>query len=197
MKTLNHEIFDIFLNYWRRCPLSLTEHCDYRYQLEGMLRYRLVYGIKHERIQQHLLNEGDSLTLQRALDIAHSMESAIHPSSSMMRWAYWSNPKKVEEVQKIALKQNLKCYCCNRRRKGYDYPFKSKECYICRKKGYIAKVCRSKSVRNNRETNLEEEIEKQDLDEDWETSKSSAELMQLSIQWKSLWKSMQGHQLVL
>ena len=50
-----------------------------------MLRYRLVYGIKHERIQQHLLNEGDSLTLQRALDIAHSMESAIHPSSSMMR----------------------------------------------------------------------------------------------------------------
>ena len=63
----------------RRCPLSLTEHCDYRYQIEGMLRDRFVYGIKHERIQQHLLREGDSLT--RARDIAHSIESAIHPSS--------------------------------------------------------------------------------------------------------------------
>ena len=63
----------------RRCPLSLTEHCDYRYQLEDILRDRFVYEIKHERIQQHLLREGDSLT--RARDIAHSIESAIHPSS--------------------------------------------------------------------------------------------------------------------
>ena len=63
----------------RRCPLSLTEHCDYRYQLEDILRDRYVYEIKHERIQQHLLREGDSLT--RARDIAHSIESAIHPSS--------------------------------------------------------------------------------------------------------------------
>lgn len=63
----------------RRCPLSLTEHCHYRYQLEDMLRDRFVYEIKHERIQQHLLREGDSLT--RARDIAHSIESAIHPSS--------------------------------------------------------------------------------------------------------------------
>ena len=56
----------------RRCPLSLTEHCDYRYQLEDMLRDRFVYVIKHERIQQHLLREGDSL--KRARDIAHSVE---------------------------------------------------------------------------------------------------------------------------
>ena len=61
----------------------LTEHCDYGDQLENMLRDRLVCGIKHERIQQRLLSEGDSLTLQRALDIAHSMESAIHQASLM------------------------------------------------------------------------------------------------------------------
>ena len=34
----------------------LTEHC--RDQLEEMLRNRLVCGIKHECIQQHLLSEG-------------------------------------------------------------------------------------------------------------------------------------------
>ena len=63
----------------RRCPLSLTEHCDYRYQIEGMLRDRFVYGIKHERIQQHLLREGDSLT--RAHNKVHSIESVIRLSS--------------------------------------------------------------------------------------------------------------------
>ena len=41
----------------------LTKHCDYKDQLEDMLRDRLVCRIKHERIQQHLLSKGDSLTL--------------------------------------------------------------------------------------------------------------------------------------
>ena len=40
---------------------------------------RFVYEIKHECIQQYLLREGDTLT--RARDRAHSIESAIHPSS--------------------------------------------------------------------------------------------------------------------
>ena len=75
-----------------------------------MLRDRLVCGIKHECIQQCLLSKGDSLTLQLAMDIAHSMESAIH-QASMMRSAYSSNPEKFEEVRKInASNQNLKCY---------------------------------------------------------------------------------------
>ena len=65
-----------------------------------MLRDRLVHGIKHERIQQHLLSKGDSLTLQQALNIAHTMESSIY-HVSMMRSVYSSNPEKFEEVCKI------------------------------------------------------------------------------------------------
>ena len=45
-----------------------------------------------------------------------------------------------------------------------DCPFKSKECYVCKKKVHIVKVCRSKSFRNNKETNLVEEEEKEDSD---------------------------------
>ena len=41
----------------------LTEYCDYGTNLEHMLRDRMVCGIQHERIQQRLLNEGDSLAL--------------------------------------------------------------------------------------------------------------------------------------
>ena len=65
----------------KRCPLSLTEHCDYSDQIEDMLRYWLVCEIKHERTQQHLLSDADSLILQWTFKIAHSTESAIHPLS--------------------------------------------------------------------------------------------------------------------
>ena len=144
----------------------LTENCDYKEQLEDMLRDRLVCGIKHEHIKQRLLSEADSLTLQRALDIAHSVESTIH-QASMLRSAYSSNPEMFEEVRKMnASNQNLKCYRCNGRHKANDCQFKSKECYVCKKKGHIAKVCRSKSFRSHREANLVEEEEKEDLDAD-------------------------------
>ena len=78
-----------------------------------MLRCWLVCGIKHEHIKQRLLSEVDSPTLQQALDIADSMESAIH-QASMMRSAYSRNPEKFEGVLKInASNPSQKCYRCN------------------------------------------------------------------------------------
>ena len=113
-----------------------------------MLRDRLVCGTKHEHMQQRLLSVGDLLTLQRTLDIMHSMELAIH-QASMMGSAYSSNPETFVEVYKInASNRNLKCCRCNGRHKANGCPFKSKECYVCRKKGHIANVCQSKTFRN-------------------------------------------------
>ena len=43
---------------------NLTEHCKYDEQLKGMLRYRLIYGIKHELTLMRLLSQCSSLTLQ-------------------------------------------------------------------------------------------------------------------------------------
>ena len=98
--------------------------------------------MKHECIQQRLLSESDSLTLQRALDITHSIESAVHQAS--MRSTYSSNPEKFGEVCMInASNPNLKCYRCDGRHKANDCPFKSKDCYVCKKEIHIAKVCRS------------------------------------------------------
>lgn len=65
-----------------------------------MLGDRLVCGIKPEDIQQRLLSKGVSLTLQRALDIAHSIKSAID-QASMMRSAHSRNPGKFDESCKI------------------------------------------------------------------------------------------------
>ena len=55
----------------------LLQHCEYGDSLEEMLDDRLVCGVNHNRTQQWLLSEGASLTLQKALDMALSLESAI------------------------------------------------------------------------------------------------------------------------
>ena len=60
---------------------KLIEHCGYREVLNGMLRDWLVCGINDERTQQRLLSEGSSLTLEKALDISLSLESAIVQAS--------------------------------------------------------------------------------------------------------------------
>ena len=41
---------------------QLTEHCNSGTTLQEMLRYILVRGIRHDRIQQALLSEGEGLT---------------------------------------------------------------------------------------------------------------------------------------
>ena len=38
---------------------------------------QLICGLKHEHIQQPLLSEGDTLTLEKEVGIAQAMESAI------------------------------------------------------------------------------------------------------------------------
>ena len=57
--------------------------CEYGDSLESMLRDRLVCGVNHDRTQQRLLSEGANLTLQKAMDISLSLESAIRQSAIM------------------------------------------------------------------------------------------------------------------
>ena len=42
-----------------------------------MLQEQSVCGLKHEHLQQHLVSEGDTLTLDKTTDIAQAMDSAI------------------------------------------------------------------------------------------------------------------------
>jgi hypothetical protein len=54
---------------------KLSEHCNYGDKLGEQIRDWLVCGVRNEKIQQRLLSEGQ-LTLEHALEIATSMESA-------------------------------------------------------------------------------------------------------------------------
>ena len=54
---------------------SLSEHCDFRDQLEGMIRDRLVCGVNDERIQCRLLAES-RLDFTKELELATAMQIA-------------------------------------------------------------------------------------------------------------------------
>ena len=61
----------------------LSQYCEHGDSVESMLRDRLVCGVNHDRTQQRLLSEGANLTLQKAMDISLSLESAIRQSAIM------------------------------------------------------------------------------------------------------------------
>ena len=61
---------------------KLTEQCDFKEHLNEALRDRLVCGLRSEAIQRKLLIE-ENLTLQRAYEIAHSMETANRQASEL------------------------------------------------------------------------------------------------------------------
>ena len=117
---------------------KLTEHCDFRDNLEEALRDRLVCGIVSIPIQKRLLAEKD-LTLQKTMEIAQGMEAAMKQSSELRAP---SGP--VSASQDIQFTTTGKaCYRCGS--KGHpqeECHFKTQKCNNCNKKGHIAKVCR-------------------------------------------------------
>ena len=121
----------------------LTEHCEYGTSLNDMLRDRLVCGIKHDRIQQRLLSEGAELTLERALQIAQSMESAIKQSTVIQNYQHCT-----EGVHKVSTQERSykECFRCGGRHAADCCNFKNKECFFCRNTGDTAHKCRKKAI---------------------------------------------------
>ena len=91
----------------------LTEHCNYGATLPDMLRDRLVCGVVHERIQQKLLSEGEGVTLDKATNIALSMESAIAQASEIQ-----NVQQRTDNVNKLSSN-------------GGEKTLKPQECYRC------------------------------------------------------------------
>ena len=104
-----------------------------------MLRDRLMCGINDGKIWQRLLAEKE-LTLKRAWEIIQAMESADKYADDLQQDVH---VKSVNAIQ--SQKTDKFCYRCGGKHQATACPFKEAECYACRKKGHIAKVCRSKS----------------------------------------------------
>lgn len=138
---------------------AIAEFCNYGDKLDEMLRDRLVCGVNDDRIQCSLLKRSE-LTLEKALEIAISSETASHNATDLKKASQQSSPStsaNVEGVVKSIPKgkrtrkstaKSTTCYRCGgRNHDSKDCWFKDSICRSCGKKGHIEKVCRSKKIK--------------------------------------------------
>ena len=141
----------------------LAEFCNFGTTLEKMLRDRIVYGVNCEGIQRKLLAERE-LTYEWDLAISQGSEEADRnlremriskskPTPSVVikqepvnqLSASSTTPKKRNSGGKSQATPTNACYQCDGTgHRADDCRFKEVKCNHCRKKGHIAKACRSR-----------------------------------------------------
>ena len=133
---------------------KLSEHCSFGEGLQDMLRDRLVCGCKDHRLQCKLLAETD-LTFEKAFKIAKAAETAekeardLHdtPAAQPVHVIKGTlSNKHAQRAQTLPQGKSVLpiCYRCGAKHKATECRFKEAECNFCKKKGHIAKVCRSR-----------------------------------------------------
>ena len=136
---------------------KLSEYCEFQDTLEDMLRDRLVCGCRDQRLQCRLLAEAD-LTFTKAFKIAKAMETAeketkdlheipaaaVHATGGSMANNKRSSRKPPTQQQQPRRANSTDCYRCGGKHKASECKFRDAECNFCKKKGHIAKVCRSR-----------------------------------------------------
>ena len=118
----SHESISVFVAELKK----LSEHCNSGDNLDQMLRDRLVCGVADERWQKRLLAE-EKLTFDSALKIVLAHSSGKAPGSA------------------------TSCYRCGGCHLSNTCRFKDTECHHCKKKGHIARVCRSRHRQSQRQ----------------------------------------------
>ena len=121
----------------RKCMIRCKFQAD---RVDEILCDQLVCGLRHETTQKHLLSV-DNLTLDKAVQLAQSMEAADMLSKSLKDSGSASAP-----VNQVPSGKRRKCYRCGKTGHGEKtYRYREAECHHCHKKGHIASVCRSKA----------------------------------------------------
>ena len=138
----------------------MTEYCEFRDHLQQALRDRFVSGIKSAAIQRKLLSQ-EGLYLAKALSIAQGMEAAEAQLGQLRQVTGFSSQSSEEkEVHAVTTAgkrkgshekgQRKPCYRCGGTGHGPDKCFhKDKQCLKCKKKGHIARACKSTSSKES------------------------------------------------
>ena len=120
-----------------------------------MLRDRLVCGIENSHIQRRLLAE-PNLTLDKAVEISLAMESADRNAKDLQKTPLPAvntispmvKPRAPPSVTPHT--RAVECYRCGGPHFATECLHKDSECKNCKKKGHLARVCRSKKAKTNR-----------------------------------------------
>ena len=141
---------------------QLAEHCDYGDSLNDMLRDKLVCDVNHKAIQQNLMAQNPAeLTFAKAIELAQRIEIAEKDARRVTRGNSSSpnaDTSKQQEVHKMhsyrrrnkiyelhGQRPPVSCHRCGGPHLAPACKFKEDMCYACKKRGHIARVCRSKT----------------------------------------------------
>lgn len=128
--------------------------CEFDTFLDRALRDKFVCGLSNKKIQDRLLGEKE-LSFQKACEIALAQEIVQAESQELQ-----SNVNAIQAKQKLKYTKrnqfsndknkgnsngvNIKpCYRCGRTHDVKTCPARNWECFSCKKKGHISKVCKS------------------------------------------------------
>ena len=128
----------------------LTIRCNFGDFLPQALRDKFVCGVRNNAIQKRLLTAEDTLTVDKALEMAQGMETADHDMKTMKNNS--SATPTVLHVPAAAKSNGARkaCYRCGRNNHHEkECRFKDAKCHKCGKQGHIATVCRS-SAQNSK-----------------------------------------------
>ena len=144
---------------------ALASGCNFGALSDEMIRDQLIEKTNCQRIRERLLMESDDLTLQKAMQIACQVESAMQESHLMKENPLQFNVKKQENsvqhvdnrkvykkktnhIQKMSKIQDKHCSRCGSKQHNSSYsdcPAKGHVCYACGKANHFQKACKSKN----------------------------------------------------
>ena len=87
-------------------------------------------------MQQRLLSEGASLSLEKAIDISLSLESAIKQAAVIQSECKPPSEAVSKIEQKISRSEGTKCFRCDNVHNPKLCPFIDKQCFFCGNKGH-------------------------------------------------------------
>jgi hypothetical protein len=127
---------------------KLSEFCEFGDKLDEYLRDRLVCGIRSEKILQKLLSIQD-LTLKNATSHAIAIETACKDALEIQGRSGQGHfdggiHKLYDKVGSASSGSRRECYRCGDTRHLADTcPFRTRECFACKKMGHVRKMCKS------------------------------------------------------
>ena len=112
-----------------------------------------MFGLCNQKLRQQLLGI-EYLPYDKARDLAMASEAAAKKSKEMQSGSPASPQVTVQGVQTQKAtptqgQQRTYCYHCGGKHKAAECKFKEAICHFCKKRGHLARVCRTKQRQKN------------------------------------------------